>query len=555
VVAGDRGVSATIAPGAGHLMMNEFACSLASALAFSFGGQAPVPGHPMETVMQDDAELLYHEPAKVRSNVRKMAELGVDRVRLTASWSGLAPDSEQRRHPRFDATNSLTYPHGGFERLDRAVREVREAGLKTMIDVAFFAPSWSVDPRYARDPHPAWRPSPREFGLFTRAVAERYGGSFQDPEGDPGEHLPAVRLWTTWNEPNHSTFLRPQWERAGGRRRPASPHHYRRMHNAAYDQLKAVSADNSVLIGGLAAFGERGRGAKSNIGPLRFTRELACVDDRLRPLRRRACRDFAPLRADGFAHHPYSLDTVPDARDLSRDRVQIGELDRLTSLLSQLYAAGRFESPQPLYLTEYGYETSPPDPTGHPPEDHARYLGLATFLAWRTSGVQMFPQFLLKDKGPKLSEPAGSPARWPDYQSGLFAHDGAAKPAVVQGFKLPFHAEAIQGEDGTLETVAFGQVRPLSGLLRVTIERLDPGRGWISEPSLAAIWTPGGEGCGDFSTDEDGFYGRRMAYRPGATYRAVWTRPDGVADLSPTVTTGPLRAVPGGAVGALAPPP
>ena len=534
-------------------MMNEFACSLASALAFSFGGPAPVPGHPMETVLQDDAELLYHDPAEVRRSVRTLAEIGVDRVRLTASWSALAPDSDQARRPRFDATDSLAYPDDGFERLDRAVREVRDAGMQTMIDVAFFAPSWSVDPRHAGDPRPAWRPSPRQFGLFTRAIAERYGGSFQDPEGDPGENLPAVRLWTTWNEPNHSTFLRPQWESAGGRRRPASPHHYRRMHNTAYDQLKAVSSDNSVLVGGLAAFGERGRGAKSNIGPLLFTRELACVDSRLRPLRRRACRDFEPLRADGFAHHPYSLDTTPDARDLSQDRVQIGELDRLTSLLSQLYAAGRFEKPQPLYLTEYGYETSPPDPTGHPPEDHARYLGLATFLAWRNTDVQMFAQFLLKDKGPKLSEPAGSPARWRDYQSGLFAHDGPAKSAVLQGFKLPIHAEAIQNADGTQEVVVFGQVRPLSGPQRVTIQRLDPELGWISEPSLAVIWAAGSEGCGDFSTDGDGFYGRRMAYWPGATYRAVWTRPDGVDELSPAVTTGPVRPVPGGAVGALAP--
>ncbi|MDQ3588459.1 MAG: hypothetical protein M3375_08955, partial [Actinomycetota bacterium] len=239
----------------------------------------------------------------------------------------------------------------------------------------------------------------------------------------------------------------------------------------------------------------------------------------------------------------------------SRDRVQIGELDRLTSLLSALHSAGRFEKPQPLYLTEYGYETAPPDPTGQTVEDHARYLGHATFLAWRNSDVQMFPQFLLKDKGPRTSEPEGSPARWPDYQSGLFSYDGSPKGAVLDGFKLPFHAEAVEGEDGDEEAVAFGQVRPLSGEQRVTIQRLDPGRGWISEPSLPAIRTIGRVACGDFPTDRHGFYARRMPYRPGASYRAVWNRPDGGTELSPAVTIGPVRQVLGGAAGALTPGP
>ena len=71
--------------------MNEFVCSLAVTLALTLGGQPPVPGHPMETVMQDDAQLLHRSPATLRRNVRRMADIGVDRVRLTASWSSLAP--------------------------------------------------------------------------------------------------------------------------------------------------------------------------------------------------------------------------------------------------------------------------------------------------------------------------------------------------------------------------------------------------------------------------------------------------------------------------------
>lgn len=534
--------------------MNEFACSLAVTLALALGGQEPVGGHSMETVMQDDAQLLY-EPAIARRAVRRMADLGVDRVRITASWSALAPGTTSKRRPRFDAADSGAYPPEPFERLDRAVREVRAAGMDVMIDVAFFAPRWSVERPSAREGRHVFRPSVKEFALFTRAVADRYGGGFRDPQGRRGATLPAVRLWTTWNEPNHAAFLQPQWKRVGRRRVPAAPHYYRRMHNAAYDQIKAVSPGNRVLIGGLASFSRPGKRTTSNLGPLRFTRELACVDSQLRPLRRRDCRGFRPLRADGFAHHPYSMDTDPDDRNLSKDRVQIGELDRLTSLLTQLHGIGRLEAPLDLYLTEYGYETNPPDPAGRSPEEHARFLGHATYLGWTSANVRMFPQFLLQDIGPTAGQAAGSRAQWSDYQTGLYHHDGPPKRAVLQGFKLPFHAEAVQDETGAKEVVAFGQVRPLTGAQRVAVERFDPAAGWVTEPSLAAISARGAESCSDFPTDRLGFYGRRLLFREGATYRAVWRRPDGGTEASPSVTVEPPRLVPGGARGALQPGP
>ncbi len=534
--------------------MNEFACSLAATLALAAGGQEPAREQAMETVMQDDAQLLY-EPAVARRAVRRMAALGVDRVRLTASWSALAPDTESERRPSFDAADSRDYPDPAFERLDTAVREASEAGMQVMIDIAFFAPRWAVERPSATEGRHVWKPSVQEFARFTRAVAERYDGSFEDPARPEGAHLPAVRLWTTWNEPNHPAFLLPQWERAGTRRVPAAPHHYRDMHNASYDQLKAVDPGNRVLIGGLASFSHPGRRASSNLGPLRFTRELACVDADLRPLRRPECRGFRPLRADGFAHHPYSRDTAPDTRDDTRDRVQIGELDRLTALLAELNAAGRLETPLPLYLTEYGYETKPPDPLGQPPDAHARYLGHATLLAWRSGSVRMFPQFLLEDIGPDLDEPRGTVARWKDFQTGLFNHDGRPKRAVLQGFKLPFHAETIEDENGAIEVVVFGQVRPGEGAQRVEIERLDPTAGWVGEPSLPVVGVRPDESCGEFQSDPQGYYGRRLAARELGTYRGVWRRPDGGTEASPEVTVGLPRPVLGGARGALQPGP
>jgi hypothetical protein len=507
----------------------------------------PAPPHTMETVIQDDALLLHRPASAVRRTAQRMASLGADRVRLTASWSALAPATGSRRKPRFDAADSRAYPDEPFGRLDRAVKEVRRAGMDVMIDLAFFTPRWAARSASRADRRHSWRPSAHEFALFARAVTERYSGHFTDP-ADRDHDLPAVRLWTTWNEPNHPTFLRPQWERVrpGAPWRPASPHIYRRMHEAAYDQIKAVSPDNKVLIGGLASEAEPGRGARRGIGPLRFTRELACVNAKLRPLHRLECRHFRPLRADGFADHPYSRYTKPDARDLTQDRVQIGELDRLTDLLAQLFARHRLARPLPIYITEYGYETNPPDPRGHTPEDAARYLGQATYLAWVHPEVKMFAQFLLQDIGPDTSKPAGTAARWADYQTGLYNHDGSAKNAVLQGFRLPFFAETVQDAAGATHTVVFGQVRPGSGPQNVVIQRR-LGLRWIMDASLKLLTNgalaPARTG---FATDADGFFQRQLPFRPGQTYRAIWMAGSGLARVSQAVTVGAPRLVAGG---------
>jgi hypothetical protein len=230
--------------------------------------------------------------------------------------------------------------------------------------------------------------------------------------------------------------------------------------------------------------------------------------------------------------------------------VQVGELDRLSTLLADLHRRGRLARPLPLYITEYGYESKPPDPTGHAAEDHARYLGQATYLAWQRPDVRMFAQFLLEDIGPDVSRPPGSTARWADYQTGLFHHDGRPKQAVVQGFRLPFFVEAVQEPSGAMHTVAFGQVRPRSGPQNVVIQRrVGPGR-WIVERSLGLL--RGGlaaPACNEFPTDEDGFFQRRLPLSRGGTYRFAWTGGDRLVRLSQEVTVGAPRLVLGGIAG------
>ena len=160
--------------------------------------------------------------------------------------------------------------------------------------------------------------------------------------------------------------------------------------------------------------------------------------------------------------------------------------------------------------------------------------------------MRTFPQFLLEDLGPipsRLASPAG---RWRDFQTGLYHHNGVPKRDVVQGFRLPFYVEAIEDERGNREVVAFGQVRPGQGQQRVELQRLTPGERWVTEASLPGIAVKGEEGCGDFPTDGQGYYARRMLFRGIERYRAVWRRADGAVEASPAVEVGKPRTVAGG---------
>ena len=103
------------------------------------------------------------------------------------------------------------------------------------------------------------------------------------------------------------------------------------MVEASEPLIKQLQPDSTVLVGGLASFGVKNpKETTSGIPPLKFIRELACVDERLRPLTAPRCAGYRPIQGDGFAHHPYSLLNRPDFQDpRNPDSARIGALDRL----------------------------------------------------------------------------------------------------------------------------------------------------------------------------------------------------------------------------------
>ena len=321
-----------------------------------------------------------------------------------------------------------------------------------------------------------------------------------------------------------SAFANAANSRAVGGWRPYSPHVYRGMHEAAYDVIKDVSKDNIVLVGGTTSIGSDTPGT-GHVPPLEFLRTMACVDALMRPLDVPECRGAGPVRADGWAHHPYSLQTTPGTSDPQPDNAPIADVSRLSETIDRLFAAKRVNADWPLYLTEYGYETSPPDPyVRFTPAQQARNLAWANWMASRRGDVRMWPQFLLRDIDPAESGfPKSSKRRYRDWQTGLFFHDGVPKPSA-QGFKVPLHLQYALGPNKEPALFVWGGVRPGDGRRTVRLERLVAPGMWQNVPTSDRSCN---QQNGEFLTRTDGFFDALAAWEGPGTYRLGYLHGDG----------------------------
>lgn len=445
-----------------------------------------LPPEPrVATIVQDDAELLHRSPQQIASTLDDLRGLGVDWVRVTAGWSVIAPAPTAVRRPQFDATDPGAYPRGAWSALDRAVQMAADRGLRVSIDIAFWAPRWAVGRAGSRPERERDSIDVSDFADFSEAVASRYSQAV---------------AFTVWNEPNHPAFMQPQWEHANGTWRAASPHRYRAMVQAAVPRIKAAVPRALVLIGATSSTGSAaGDRRTAGMAPLTFLREMACVDKRLRPLDRAECRSFQPLPGDGWSHHPYSTSLTPSERDPDAANARMGDLGRLTSLLARLRAIGRTRTDLPLYLTEYGYQTNPPDPTSRTSlAEQARWLPEAEQIARRQATVRGVSQFLVRDLPQRTGEDLRS--RWGDYQSGLRFADGRPKPAHAA------YALALVARRADARRVAFwGLVRPGTGARDARISVLEPDATWRSLTQLR--------------TRPDGTFAVKIAVNPSRTFR------------------------------------
>jgi hypothetical protein len=419
----------------------------------------------MEMNLQDDDQLIYSPPAQVIQSLQRIASLGVDRVKVAMVWWLVAPAADSAQRPNFDATDPRAYG-GAWYRYDLIVRVAQSLGLKVYWQLTPPVPAWAIPAGQAVQSEPRGRaPNPAEFRQFVQAVGTRYSGSFV-PGGQPTP-LPRVSYWGLWNEPNVPGWLNPWYSGS----QLLAPSLYRGLLNAAWSGLAATGhtpSTDTILIGETA-----------NSGPTTVTQfiyNLYCLSPKLKPLSgsgaQKAGCPTSPSRAafvaanpalfgaTGFAHHPYGFNAPPDKPYPLRNWVTVFNLPTIEKQLNRIFSSygKRRAGGVPLYLTEYGYESRPPNPfVKNTTAQQATWLNQGEYMAYNYSYVRAFNQFELVDSPPNKAQKPGSYAYWTtSFQTGLLFNNLTPKPSFA-AFRIPIFLPTPQHGS---RVVVWGQLRP-----------------------------------------------------------------------------------------------
>jgi hypothetical protein len=234
--------------------------------------------------------------------------------------------------------------------------------------------------------------------------------------------LPQVSAVIVGNEPNLSTFWKPQFG-AGGTDLAARA--YEDLLARSYDAVKAARPDVLVLGGALSPRGaDRPSGMRPTHSPTAFIRDLGAAY--------RASGRTKPLM-DAFAIHPYmeaSRDS-PAMPHPDNTTITIADYPKLVRLLAAAFPNG---ARLPVYYTEFGVQTPVPGAKRHfyadlassassdtvPYATQAAYYRRALELAYCQPSVRGLFVFHTFDE-----------SSLDGWQSGLYFADRTPKPSLA----------------------------------------------------------------------------------------------------------------------------
>ena len=362
---------------------------------------APAPWRGIDTG-------LYLNGPVTHKKVAQAAAAGTSIVRITVSWREIAPEREPGQWAPADPAD----PSYDWDDVDSDVRAIAAAGLEPLLTISG-APRWAQEGPPMADPFAANQPVAKAFGVFAHAVAVRYSGAFED--------LPRVRYFQAWNEPNISLYLRPQLVSGA----PVAAVRYRAMLNAFARGVNTVHADNVVIAGGLAPFRDvTVTEQDKDWGPLSFLRSVLCLSPTLQP----TCA--TRISADAWAVHPYTSGNATHHAVLDND-VSLGDLPKVRKVLAAAARAGHLKFRKPaLWVTEFSWDSNPPDPKGVPMPLLTRWVSEAVYRMWQNK-VKAVTWLQLRDQ----------PLTEGYFQSGLRTRSGKPKP-IERAFRFPFVAYA-----------------------------------------------------------------------------------------------------------------
>jgi hypothetical protein len=273
-----------------------------------------------------------------------------------------------------------------------------------------------------------------------------------------------------------------------------------------------------------------------DVAPLEFLRGLYCVDGSFHQLRgslaaangcpttaagsrRFRSQNPALFDATGFAAHLYAQATPPgrpfdDRCTSDQDRgdyADLGNVGDLISTLNRLQRVYRSARRLPVYNTEFGYKTDPPEPYSCKqnsltlsPATAAYYMNWAEYLSYRNPQIASYDQYLLIDS----SKPGAE-----GFATGLLFPDGSPKPGLA-AFRTPLYMPRTSSRRPALLEV-WGGVRPAwaDGVRSVALQFRPRGQQFFE--TLRTIPVSG----------RHGYFDLRQRFRTSGTVRLLWTDP------------------------------
>ena len=276
----------------------------------------------MEVAISDEDAMVTGQTGNPLVAYQAAQGLNATRMRILVQWSRVS-DANQ--------SSPSANPDYNWGPIDNAVDAAAMYGMRTQLALTGPAPNYAAGLyKNLR----ILRPDPKLYASFVRAAAEHFKGR--------------VDRYSIWNEPNYPAWIAPQSE---------SPKIYRALYTAGYDAIKSVDPAAQVLIGETVPYGGTANGKRLGLAtaPLKWLRAVACVDARYKRV-----GNCTPLKADGYAHHPYEFTEAPTAKAFpGADNAPIQTLGRLRTALNKLARAHALSTPKgkalAIYLTESGY--------------------------------------------------------------------------------------------------------------------------------------------------------------------------------------------------------
>ena len=342
--------------------------------------------------LTDDAWLM-NGPGTLDQRLATLDDLGVHVVRFTLRWDQIA-------HTQPAVPADPADPAYDWSSTDEVLAGLQEHHIEIVVQLVG-TPGWANGGRGSN-----YAPtSSATFGAFASAAAHKY---------------PWVRRWVIWNEPNQVRWLRP-----------TTPTIYTiRLLNPAYTAIHGAIKGAQVAGGGTAP-----RGSTGGVSPVAWITGMHAAHARL----------------DAYAHNPYPLDPKRESPltggCANCTTVTMATIGRLVTLVGRDFPRAR------IWLTEYGYQSNPPDRLlGVPLALQARYIGEGAYAAYRAPKVDLLIHFLYRDE-PDLAR----------FQSGLVTLTNGLKPAYA-AFQMPL----AQISRSTL----WGQLRAPAAGTTARLERL-----------------------------------------------------------------------------------